>query len=167
MENGKTNNKEPKQGRFSSPISREQIPVAKPKIKTDMGKTMLSESVEFTHTMPLDRRQLLQHNVAEIRAFIEVTYSGGQHYRHDIVDECYDIGRSNSCGIQLFVGNISRVHAQIIRKNSEYVLVDLNSTNGSFVNSIQVTKCILRDGDVITMGEAKMQFFEEKVRRAL
>ena len=60
--------------------------------------------------------------------------------------------------------NVSRKHARIIYRNEEYQLEDLGSTNGIYVNSIKVAKCILRDQDLLDIGGIKMLFCEEKAR---
>ena len=56
-------------------------------------------------------------------------------------------------------------YVSICMENGEYIVEDFASTNGSFVNGIQISRCILKDGDVIEVGEAKFHFYEEKVRQ--
>lgn len=56
---------------------------------------------------------------------------------------------------------VSRRHAQITRSGSEYVLIDLGSANGTFVNGTQLSTHaprILRSGDRITIGKAHLVF---------
>jgi membrane-bound lytic murein transglycosylase D len=48
---------------------------------------------------------------------------------------------------------VSSFHAEIHRKDSRYILVDLKSTNGTFVNGERVEKANLRDRDKIQLGE--------------
>ena len=45
------------------------------------------------------------------------------------------------------------------------MIEDMGSTNGCFVNGIRVTRCVLREGDVVEIGEAKFYFYEEKIRQ--
>ncbi len=69
------------------------------------------------------------------------------------------IGRHPSCHIR-FPGDqtvISRNHARIIREGNRFRLVDLQSTNGTFVNGLEVTETHLKDGDVLTIGEGGPQ----------
>ncbi len=46
--------------------------------------------------------------------------------------------------------------------NEEYLIEDLGSKNGVFVNGIRVVKCILRNSDQIDIGGVKLVFREEK-----
>ncbi|MDD5800200.1 MAG: DUF3662 domain-containing protein [Coriobacteriales bacterium] len=69
------------------------------------------------------------------------------------------IGRERTPGgIVLHDPNVSRHHAMLTYDNGEWVINDLNSTNGTLVNDIDVEACSLRDGDVITIGLINLQF---------
>lgn len=69
------------------------------------------------------------------------------------------IGRERVAGgIVLHDPNVSRHHAVLTFDNGEWVINDLNSTNGTLVNDIDVEACSLRDGDVITIGLINLQF---------
>lgn len=61
-------------------------------------------------------------------------------------------------GIVLRDPNVSRHHAQLDFENGEWVIHDLNSTNGTLVNGIDIEECSLRDGDTITIGLINLQF---------
>lgn len=62
------------------------------------------------------------------------------------------IGRRETNDIVLTDISVSRRHAQLDHDNGRYVLTDLNSTNGTFVNGQRITKQLLEPGDVITFG---------------
>ncbi len=68
------------------------------------------------------------------------------------------IGRDQPNGIELFKETISRAHAQITNENGIYVIYDLNSTNGTFVNDRRIQRCILKDGDRINLGGETLIF---------
>lgn len=51
---------------------------------------------------------------------------------------------------------VSRYHAEIRREGGVYVLYDLNSTNGTFVNNRQITSHPLAKGDQIRIGGARL-----------
>jgi pSer/pThr/pTyr-binding forkhead associated (FHA) protein len=57
------------------------------------------------------------------------------------------IGRSRSCDLRLPSGDASRRHAEIIDTAEGYVLRDLESTNGSFVNGELVREHVISPGD--------------------
>lgn len=63
------------------------------------------------------------------------------------------IGRSEDCDVVLVERQVSRHHAQIRRLDSQYVLEDLGSRNGTYVNGREVTEPhILQDGDEIQIA---------------
>ncbi len=64
-----------------------------------------------------------------------------------------DLGRSANNHLQLDDGSISSYHARIEKRGEAYVLIDLNSTNGSFINDRPAREVALRDGDTIRLGE--------------
>jgi two-component system, cell cycle response regulator len=66
----------------------------------------------------------------------------------------YEIGRALNVDIQFEDDGVSRLHARIDRKDDGSIrLVDLGSTNGSFVNGTKVEDRTLEDGDVIQFGK--------------
>ncbi len=67
------------------------------------------------------------------------------------------IGRAADCDIVVDGVAVSRHHALIQLDRGGAVLEDLNSTNGSFVNGHRVRRVRLRDGDVVTLGDARFR----------
>ncbi|KAL0478389.1 transcriptional protein Swt1 [Acrasis kona] len=47
---------------------------------------------------------------------------------------------------------VSRKHSRIIREGDTFKVVDNNSTNGTYVNSIRIKECVLQDGDTVHFG---------------
>lgn len=72
-------------------------------------------------------------------------------------DEFY-IGRQAGCHLQLRDVTVSRAHARITKKGDEYVLQDLESSHGTFVDNVPIVVCILRDGDTIQFGQHVFYF---------
>jgi diguanylate cyclase (GGDEF)-like protein len=68
------------------------------------------------------------------------------------------IGRGADCTIQVDRDSVSRKHAKVVRSGNQWQVVDLGSTNGSYVNDAQVTQCSLRDGDLLKIGNAIFKF---------
>ncbi len=69
------------------------------------------------------------------------------------------IGRLADCTVKISDGNTSRHHAQIHRAGSGFVISDLGSTNGTYVNGTQlVADHRLSDGDIVTVGSVSLRF---------
>jgi hypothetical protein len=64
------------------------------------------------------------------------------------------IGRGHDTQVCIDSGAVSRRHAALIRSDDGYVCVDLNSSNGVYVNAKRVTRMELRDGDTIQVGDS-------------
>jgi pSer/pThr/pTyr-binding forkhead associated (FHA) protein len=75
-----------------------------------------------------------------------------------ILAENTSIGRSPSNDIVLKESKVSRQHAAINYIGGNYVLVDLKSSNGVFVNGKKIEEAALRDGDEVSVGSFKFQF---------
>jgi two-component system, cell cycle response regulator len=69
------------------------------------------------------------------------------------------LGRGNTNDIVLDLDNVSRLHAEVMRKKDFYAIVDKGSTNGTYVNDRVVTKeRILNTGDLIKIGSSIFKF---------
>ena len=67
------------------------------------------------------------------------------------------LGRGSGNDVALSDPKASRRHSQITRHGSQYVLVDLGSSNGTFVNNRRIEGAyVLKDGDVIKLGETEI-----------
>lgn len=74
------------------------------------------------------------------------------------------IGRSDHNDIPISSRFISRHHALLVRHGSSTFLMDLNSTNGTFVNAKRVSNHVLVHDDVITIGHHKIKFHDTDAR---
>ena len=68
------------------------------------------------------------------------------------------IGRVAGNAIAIPSSQLSKHHARLVFANQEFVLVDLGSTNGTSVNGKKIRTVILRDGDLIELGDAVLRF---------
>lgn len=71
------------------------------------------------------------------------------------------IGRAQDNTIVVIQENFSRYHAEITVAESEIVLKDLHSRNGTFVNELRVSTCNLQEGDRVACGETAFKFVEQ------
>lgn len=64
------------------------------------------------------------------------------------------IGRDSTNGVPINDSEISRKHARLMFQGGKYVLEDLGSTNGTFVNGQRLAgPIVLKPGDVVSLGE--------------
>jgi adenylate cyclase len=75
-------------------------------------------------------------------------------------ESSWKLGRGSQCAIVLEDNLVSRTHAMIQRVDyTEYILNDMGSRNGSFVNERRLSTPVpLRDGDQVRLGNAQMVF---------
>lgn len=71
------------------------------------------------------------------------------------------IGRRSDSHLVIEDLRVSRVHAQLRAINGRYVIFDLNSTGGTFVNGNLQPSCILSPGDVISLAGVSMVFGQD------
>ncbi len=67
------------------------------------------------------------------------------------------IGRSRGCDVVLTDISVSRRHALLIPRDGAWVLHDLSSTNGSYLNGHRVSRCQLHPGDRVALGGALLR----------
>ncbi len=68
------------------------------------------------------------------------------------------IGRTPDNDLQIDASFISRHHAVLLVNGQQSVIEDLNSTNGVYVNGHRISREILSDGDLVTVGKARFRF---------
>jgi diguanylate cyclase (GGDEF)-like protein len=70
----------------------------------------------------------------------------------------FTLGRGTDCDIQVDRDSVSRRHAKVYRAETSWVVQDLGSTNGSYVNDHPIHEATLRDGDFLKIGAAIFKF---------
>ncbi len=68
------------------------------------------------------------------------------------------VGRSEDADVRIDDDSASRIHARFYVRDGVVRVVDLESTNGTFVNDKQVRESELRDGDFVQVGETIFKF---------
>ncbi len=68
------------------------------------------------------------------------------------------VGRSLECDLTLNDASISRKHFRIERRDSEYIIVDMGSGNGTLVHGAPVTRCPLKESTTISVGTTVIRF---------
>jgi two-component system NtrC family response regulator len=68
------------------------------------------------------------------------------------------IGKGKNCQVQLSEPTVSNTHAVIEAKGSDFIIRDLKSRNGTFVNGRRVSEAHLAPGDRIKLGAVELEF---------
>ena len=88
--------------------------------------------------------------------------------RYPLENSQYVMGRHPDCDIVLESGSVSRQHAKIYKSGSNFVLEDLKSRNGTFVNGRLINESTrLLEGDTIRICDIELNYHEEAESSAL
>jgi diguanylate cyclase (GGDEF)-like protein len=82
----------------------------------------------------------------------------GAGTRHLLDRRAILVGRGEDCDIPVHDCTTSRKHCRIGHYNDVYQVVDLGSTNGTYVNDVKVLDSLLKDGDYIRVGNHIYRF---------
>lgn len=74
------------------------------------------------------------------------------------------VGRSEHNDLSIDSSFVSRHHAMFVRHGQATLLMDLNSSNGTFVNSRRISNQVLIDNDIITIGNHGIKFVDPAAR---
>jgi putative nucleotidyltransferase with HDIG domain len=95
------------------------------------------------------------------RAYIEILNGPFQGQRHRIHTK-FTIGRKNSNSLRLIDPKVSRAHARIHPTEDGFLLEDLKSSNGTYINGNKVDSALLKSGDKIKTGLTEIIFSEKE-----
>ena len=69
------------------------------------------------------------------------------------------LGRAEDNTVALVADEVSRHHAKVVRRTAGFVLVDLNSLNGTYVNRTLIDgEVALRDSDEVQIGKFRLVY---------
>jgi ABC transport system ATP-binding/permease protein len=96
---------------------------------------------------------------------VTLTFHSGQAPQPTAIDQfdlaAYDtllMGRAADCDLTLDSPLVSRHHARLERSGATHLLIDLGSTNGTFVNGRRIDRVELRAGDVVQIGPYRFTY---------
>jgi hypothetical protein len=119
--------------------------------------------VAWHSTRPLDETHELNVPIDKEQMFLPagafLIVDGDQHFLLD--QPVVNLGRRQDNQLILDNPKISRTHAQIRARQGRFVLFDLGSKSGTFVNDIAIHQHILQPGDVITIAGVHLVYGEE------
>ena len=112
---------------------------------------------------PLNRLAIeVMERIGELRSarpipHVTISRDGETVTEIELTERQYIIGRTELSDIVIEDTYVSKMHAMVQIYSNAIVLLDLNSTNGTTVNSVVVQKTILRSGDIISLGRYRLK----------
>jgi transcriptional regulator with GAF, ATPase, and Fis domain len=101
----------------------------------------------------------LPKKLPRVRRTVLVVASGDQQGREYAVDkDVFVIGKGDSVDLKLDDPATSRRHCEIRADEHGYSIVDLNSTNGTFVNGVRISNAYLNPGAELQFGNIRLVF---------
>ena len=94
-----------------------------------------------------------------------IVKQGGSSREVPLSKDTISIGRTPENDIELKDSLISRKHTSIVKKGDRYVVYDLGSSNGTFVNRERIEMKPLDNGDIIRVGDSEIHYVEESNTR--
>ena len=87
--------------------------------------------------------------------FVIIVHEKGGAERREVFDTAeLSVGRVQGNELMLPKGNVSKRHARLLYRDGRFIVTDLNSTNGTYVNRRKITQAtIVREGDRIYIGD--------------
>jgi signal transduction histidine kinase len=78
--------------------------------------------------------------------------------RYDLRGQQFTLGRDGTNRVQVNDSEVSRRHAEVRKDEAGFLLVDLGSSNGSYVNGERITEHRLQSGDRVQLGRSLFLF---------
>src|SRR5580765_1063627 len=80
----------------------------------------------------------------------------GQEWTFD--KEEIRLGSMDDNDVVLEDDTVSRYHCKIVQDDQSYSLVDLRSTNGTFINKVRIREAFLKPGSIVSVGQSQLRF---------
>ncbi len=91
-----------------------------------------------------------------------IQYSGAKTGKRYILDENeLVVGRTDGSGIQVSDLSVSRRHAKFSRVGTSWVVEDLGSANGTYIQERKISRAELGHGDMLRLGSVVFKYFAD------
>lgn len=91
-------------------------------------------------------------------ATLTIIFAGQEQKTHDLDKPRIVVGREAGCDIHIDNLGISRNHCAFVNRGEAFLVQDLNSSNGTYVNGQKITERFLNDGDEVIIGKYTLKF---------
>jgi diguanylate cyclase (GGDEF)-like protein len=116
-------------------------------------------STSASQTVLTDVGEARQPRAPKANGCLIVIYGPDMGRRVQVGTEPVNIGRAAQCSVQIDQESVSRNHCEIRFNGSDFLVHDLGSTNGTYVNDDIVThEGRLRHGDQLKVGRTILKF---------
>jgi hypothetical protein len=121
-------------------------PVRGPKLEDDTPQIVTPKAVQYLA------------NVQKVTVSRLILVTDGGETSFPLTGETYTLGRHKNNDISVADPKVSSFHARIDRSQDGFVLVDLGSRNGTFVNGKRIESSVLKTGDEVRLGTARLLY---------
>ncbi len=122
-----------------------------------LEKIAMSVIEETELEVPEELPELRDVATSEELPKLIVTFDGTTLQEVNLANTRALIGRSGLSDIAIDSEYVSRQHALLIRDQDAVIIIDLNSRNGTLVNSQKVMSKVLRDNDIVSIGDHRIK----------
>ncbi|MEM1024706.1 MAG: GGDEF domain-containing protein [Myxococcota bacterium] len=112
------------------------------------------EETRVARTSQISDRDVLSESC------LVVIYGDQLGRRHPLVGAEIAIGRGPENDIVIDMDNVSRRHARVLSKDESFEVMDLRSTNGTYVNDAEVDRHVFVHGDLLKIGGSILKFLQ-------
>jgi len=99
-------------------------------------------------------------------ATVTVIFGGKEEQKYLLDKPAFTVGREPACEIAIDNLGISRQHCKLLVRGDAFVVQDLGSANGTFVNGKKIVEHYLNDGDEIFIGKYILRFSNDTQTKA-
>lgn len=130
----------------------------------DVRAVKRSSNAEVTGPAPLksDPPREAREAVEDHVPLLVLKYNEVELQRFPLKKETSLVGRAKDCDVQIAERRLSRKHCEIHRKGDKFVVHDLGSQNGTYVNRKRIRDThVLEDGDVLNFAEYSVLYLAD------
>lgn len=89
---------------------------------------------------------------------IRIKTKAGRYVEYPLNKDEITVGRSVKADIMIDDSSVSRIHFKLVRQDTDYLIVDNQSSNGTYLRKRKVRQEVLQDGDDIFAGRVHIYF---------